>query len=1255
MNLYENMNLCEIMDTLNSESSMLLETPFNISVNDFYKEDFDNLDNLIANAKRIILFRHIGADQDAIAAVASMKVLIDKKYPKKEVIISKEKNNFANLTDEDLVIIMDVGESQRIAGSYFGTPKTARIDHHKTGMICDVTIEDVNAGSTAELLTLFYNQKDYPLDKKVCELLFKGIISDTGRMQYSLSPSTIAALGIIQSYKIDYKNIYNQMYSKSPASIKARKYILNNFLTTEHGVAYLFIDSKKALAAGVNINDVTSMPYELENMEGHPIWMIAAQRKDGIYIRLRSRGIDIRELAKKYNGGGHMEACGIKLANRKELTKFIDDCDDLLVKKSVIVESDNNEIKEVDKMTGEKEEYLVKYDQYLESHIGCVQQAYQYIKDNIPEILNDVEDLASLDKQISQHDESKYSEEEYEAYALYFNVSKEKYINEFNRAWNHHQKTNPHHWQYWVLIEDEEDEKYIPIEIPYNYIIEMICDWWAFSFKKNDLSEILSWYEDHKDKMIINPESKKQIENILNKISSILQPNAIKEDVLIEKQWKTFADGGRICPYCGEVLDPGEHHKCEPKKEKTDTKPSNTAQPAKNKPEQKTDNHPSRDIKPGDPDDKNYTIEEPDDERTHKNYLHESKIPTKTKQLIYKLNTEIKNKYGTAVAKYVMAEVNKGNLEDLDDIQRKIQMLKSNGGIDPRTGKKIPMKPQQKTINEDGHLSKDMSVEDIAKKHNVSVEELEKQVKMGIDVEHEHTSDDEEAKRIALDHLFEIPDYYTRLKKMEEEGEKALQEDIKEWTKMTQEERESAKKNGDLFTLKGKMHTISPDGHARPIESKPVKTKINEDSLLDNAEILTEGWRGLIRKIIKGDSKHRWIDTSNADRADLEIAYNESYNYLKKILVKLKSLDVKKLNNVTNDNYDNAKKALDTGTAQIESIIASSKKIYKTHNVEDMRKAVTLLDLYIMKLVPQSAGNNIRFYDSSKGQSAKDVTTNLRESVLDPINKERCPEIFKDNKMISSVRKFIIDIVNDFKKQVNFDFKVKNIYMIGSSTGFQYSLTSDIDIEVETSIKKSQIKNIINIIPKGTLLPGTNKPINIFIINDDESYDFKQAENVYDLVKDKWLKQSEKSDYQVPYQYVKDLSQFFMNGCDLTLSKFEQDKKEMEEYLSLDPKTQEINDNEKADAISRKIIDLKNDIDALTMAHHVVFAFEKEGYENMPFRVRIEMEKKTDPRYSINNLVYKMVDRFGYFEKINNAKKEAIELVKKAENYGTNK
>jgi len=59
-----------------------------------------------------------------------------------------------------------------------------------------------------------------------------------------------------------------------------------------------------------------------------------------------------------------------------------------------------------------------------------------------------------------------------------------------------------------------------------------------------------------------------------------------------------------------------------------------------------------------------------------------------------------------------------------------------------------------------GGIGDELSIDD------VDMNELE----MGIEVESEHTPDRETAADIAFDHLVEIPDYYTRLKRMEAEA-----------------------------------------------------------------------------------------------------------------------------------------------------------------------------------------------------------------------------------------------------------------------------------------------------------------------------------------------------------------------------------------------------------------------------------------------------------------------------------------------------
>jgi len=69
-----------------------------------------------------------------------------------------------------------------------------------------------------------------------------------------------------------------------------------------------------------------------------------------------------------------------------------------------------------------------------------------------------------------------------------------------------------------------------------------------------------------------------------------------------------------------------------------------------------------------------------------------------------------------------------------------------------------------------GGLAKGLNLNDIATKHNVSIEDITDEFKKGYKVEREHTTDSDIAKEIAMDHLFEDPKYYTKLSSVEEAG-----------------------------------------------------------------------------------------------------------------------------------------------------------------------------------------------------------------------------------------------------------------------------------------------------------------------------------------------------------------------------------------------------------------------------------------------------------------------------------------------------
>lgn len=167
----------------------------------------------------------------------------------------------------------------------------------------------------------------------------------------------------------------------------------------------------------------------------------------------------------------------------------------------------------------------VQYDRYLAIHRINVKKGFDWIRENLPELIIDIPGV-DYEWQIGAgHDASKDRPDEYEAYDKYFYGGNRSYqvVQDFDKAWLLHIHRNPHHWQHWVLINDEPKEGEIILDMPYNYIIEMICDWWAFSWANEDLTEIFRWWEEHEKCMKLSKVTRKTVVDILGSIKSKLE------------------------------------------------------------------------------------------------------------------------------------------------------------------------------------------------------------------------------------------------------------------------------------------------------------------------------------------------------------------------------------------------------------------------------------------------------------------------------------------------------------------------------------------------------------------------------------------------------------------------------------------------------------------------------------------------------------------------------------------------------------
>lgn len=270
----------------------------------------------------------------------------------------------------------------------------------------------------------------------------------------------------------------------------------------------------------------------------------------------------------------------------------------------------------------------------------------------------------------------------------------------------------------------------------------------------------------------------------------------------------------------------------------------------------------------------------------------------------------------------------------------------------------------------------------------------------------------------------------------------------------------------------------------------------------------------------------------------------------------------------------------------------------------------------------------------------------LNENVLDPINKTLNKDLFIDGKEVvkEKVKNFIIDnFLRWFEKMGFKKERVNDFYLIGSSIGYQYTDTSDIDVTVDTDLTEAEIEKVKTILPNNNFLLNTKHPVNYYLKTLKETE--KDADVIYNLKNDKWLKKSKKETVEVSASYMLEITKFFMSGIQDRLAELERDKIELEIYKNYSPEKIEISQKEIDTLISNKETEIKSDLDALYIAYHIIKGFRKEAFKDgEPFEVLIDINMK-NPNYSVNNLVYKTLERYGYLEKLEKAKEEREKLL----------
>ncbi len=281
-------------------------------------------------------------------------------------------------------------------------------------------------------------------------------------------------------------------------------------------------------------------------------------------------------------------------------------------------------------------------------------------------------------------------------------------------------------------------------------------------------------------------------------------------------------------------------------------------------------------------------------------------------------------------------------------------------------------------------------------------------------------------------------------------------------------------------------------------------------------------------------------------------------------------------------------------------------------------------------LMQKNLADGVLFFGNNM---SKRLFQYLRESVLDPISKTRDPSVWTaSNKLKQEVWDLIITTLEDWEQQLGYEINKTQIWIVGSLAGYQYTTTSDLDVHVTCHVTPEQFDNMMLAVPNGKLIPGTDHPVNYWFSNNkDQSLD--SSENIYDVVSNEWLKESEPEEVNISKSYILDISKFFMNAIDIAISNYEIHKKQLDEVGESDEKPHILQD-------------LVSDLDALRLADGFLYSFREDAYDKTPFKLSISTKEALDPHYTANELVYKTIEKYGYRDRIKKCKKECEEILK---------
>ncbi|NQY94566.1 MAG: bifunctional oligoribonuclease/PAP phosphatase NrnA [Campylobacteraceae bacterium] len=299
---------------------------------------------LIEQARYILIITHVNPDPDTIScALALSNFLFENKIKHKVFNVGTnvpQKLDFINRFDKitnqmpksfDLAISVDCGSVKRLGFVLDKDIPLINIDHHKSNEnFGTINIVNYHKSSTAEVLYDFFKYNGLYITKNTATALYVGTYDDSlGFTNHRCDEVTFEKVNFLVKCGAKPAFIADKLIRRdSLAKYRLMPKVLDSLELYDEGkVASIYLDPKwldETGASSVDSEVVLDMIYNIGVVK---IAFFVRMSNDKVRVSMRSKdNIDISRVAKKFGGGGHVQAAGCSI-----------DCTDVLEAKEIIL------------------------------------------------------------------------------------------------------------------------------------------------------------------------------------------------------------------------------------------------------------------------------------------------------------------------------------------------------------------------------------------------------------------------------------------------------------------------------------------------------------------------------------------------------------------------------------------------------------------------------------------------------------------------------------------------------------------------------------------------------------------------------------------------------------------------------------------------------------------------------------------------------------------------------------------------------